>query len=177
MSRPARVRAISETDRAIWAQYARLVRPLPGRSIPDAPPPAPPVPPPFIQAPPAPRLAPSRAPLASLATGIQPPGVDNATWSRFRAGKLPAARTLDLHGKTVQAAYHILLKFLHGAHADHLRCVEVITGRGSGESGGAIRREFQLWLNLPTIRPLILGASHPHPQNPGSTRLLLRRPR
>jgi DNA-nicking Smr family endonuclease len=112
-----------------------------------------------------------------VSTGIQPAGVDNATWSRFRAGKLPAARTLDLHGKTVQSAYNALQRFLLAAHADHLRCVEVITGRGSGESGGAIRREFQLWLNLPSIRPLILGACHPHAQNPGSTRLLLRRPK
>ncbi len=36
--------------------------------------------------------------------------------------------------------------------------MEVVTGRGSGETGGAIRRELPLWLNQPEIRPLILGA-------------------
>jgi DNA-nicking Smr family endonuclease len=55
--------------------------------------------------------------------------------------------------------------------------VEVITGRGSGEQGGAIKREFPIWLNLPEIRPLILAASHPHAANSGSVRLLLRRMR
>jgi hypothetical protein len=42
-----------------------------------------------------------------------------------------------------------------------------------------------LWLNLPEIRPLVLAAAHPHTSsamhshaaNPGSVRLLLRRPR
>ena len=53
--------------------------------------------------------------------------------------------------------------------------MEVVTGRGSGETGGVIRREFPLWLNLPEIRPLILGAAHPHALNPGSVRLILRR--
>jgi len=34
-----------------------------------------------------------------------------------------------------------------------------------------------LWLNLPTLRPLVLAASHPHAGNPGSVRLLLRKPK
>ena len=55
--------------------------------------------------------------------------------------------------------------------------MEIVTGRGNGETGGAIRREFSLWLNLPEIRPLVLGAVHPHALNPGSVRLLLRRVR
>ena len=35
----------------------------------------------------------------------------------------------------------------------------------------------RLWSNLPTLRPLVLAATHPHPSNLGSVRLLLRRPR
>jgi DNA-nicking Smr family endonuclease len=58
-----------------------------------------------------------------------------------------------------------------------MRCVEIVTGRGSGEGGGRIRREFPIWLNLPEIRPMILAATHPHAANPGSVRLLLRRAR
>jgi DNA-nicking Smr family endonuclease len=53
--------------------------------------------------------------------------------------------------------------------------VEIITGRGAGEQGGVIRRELPMWLNLPRLRPLVLATTHPHPQNPGSTRILLRR--
>jgi DNA-nicking Smr family endonuclease len=64
-----------------------------------------------------------------------------------------------------------------------VRCVEIVTGRGRRdgtpwtEGTGVIRREFPLWLNRPDIRPLVLGAAHPHAANPGAVRLLLRRPR
>jgi DNA-nicking Smr family endonuclease len=112
-----------------------------------------------------------------LAVGDQPGGLDKATWQRLRGGKLTTERTLDLHGLTVQHAYQALVSFLRGAHAQRLRCVEIITGRGNGETGGAIRRELPYWLNRPDIRPLVLGAAHPHAQNPGSVRLLLRRVR
>ena len=112
----------------------------------------------------------------AVTVGTQPGGVDNATWQRLRTGKLRGTRVLDLHGQTAHRAYHALVAFLRTAHADRLRCVEVVTGRGNLE-GGVLRRELPLWLNLPEIRPLVLAASHPHAANPGSVRLLLRRPR
>ncbi|MDR3531415.1 MAG: Smr/MutS family protein [Rhodopila sp.] len=110
-----------------------------------------------------------------LSVGTQPGGIDTATWQRFQSGKLVAVRKLDLHGMTTQRAFQALMSFLRTAHAEQVRCVEVVTGRGSGETGGVIRREFPHWLNLPEIRPLILGAAHPHALNPGSVRLILRR--
>ncbi|MGH7043754.1 MAG: Smr/MutS family protein, partial [Acetobacteraceae bacterium] len=116
-------------------------------------------------------------PRATLAVGTAPAGLDAASWQRFRSGRLATARSLDLHGHTAQRAYHALCAFLHSAAADHVRCVEVITGRGTGETGGVLRREVPLWLNLPELRPLVLAAAHPHAANPGSVRLLLRRPR
>ncbi|HST75677.1 MAG TPA: Smr/MutS family protein [Acetobacteraceae bacterium] len=174
---PARRTHLTETDRAEWAHYARHVVPLPGRVRPEIPVEAP------ASAAPRSRLAVSSAPVSprrapeAVAIGAQPPGVDKATWQRFRTGKLVAARTLDLHGRTAQRAYHALEAFLRSAHGDRLRCVEVITGRGTGEEGGVLRRELPLWLNLAQLRPLVLAAAHPHPANPGSVRLLLRRVR
>ena len=109
---------------------------------------------------PPPRLP--RQMAAPLEVGGTPGGLDKATWQRLRTGRLATERTLDLHGMTVQHAYHALVSFLRGAHAQRLRCVEIITGRGSGENSGAIRREFPHWLNRPDIRPLVLGAAHPH---------------
>jgi DNA-nicking Smr family endonuclease len=111
----------------------------------------------------------------ALAVGAEPAGLDRSSWKRLREGRLRPERTLDLHGRTAQAAYHALHGFLRAAHADRVRCVEVITGRGSGEGGGTIRRELPHWLNLPQLRPLVLAAVHPHPANAGAVRLLLRR--
>jgi DNA-nicking Smr family endonuclease len=90
---------------------------------------------------------------------------------------LAPERRLDLHGLTAQRAHAVLVAFLRSAHADRLRCVEVITGRGSREETGVLRRELPLWLNLPDIRPLVLAAAHPHAANQGAVRLLLRRVR
>lgn len=170
-----RPRPLTDLDRAEWAAYAQRLTPLPGRILP--PPPEPTFLPVAILHPAhpvQPRPIPAR-PTQALGVGTQPGGLDTSSWNRFRSGKLAPTRTLDLHGRTAQRAFHALHAFLHAAHADHVRVVEVITGRGSGEAGGVIRREFPLWLNLPPLRPLILAASHPHAANPGSVRLLLRR--
>jgi DNA-nicking Smr family endonuclease len=168
-----RARALTETDRQEWAAFTRQILPLDGREVPQAPRT-------LVEATPQP-VAPAPAktirPPPSLSVGEHPGGLDNASWNRFRSGKLSPSRTLDLHGRTAQRAFHALQAFLHAAHADQVRCVEVITGRGSGEGGGVLRRELPLWLNLPQLRPLVLAASHPHAANSGSVRLLLRRVR
>lgn len=174
--RNQRHRALSEHDRATWALYVRHVSPLAGVAVPEASPEPVMTPLSASQVVP-PVTLPVVKRLAALQIGHAPPGVDKATWNRFRAGKLSATCTLDLHGRTAQRAFFALQDFLGSAHAEKLRCVEVITGRGSGETGGVIRREFPLWLNAPELRPLVLAAAHPHAANPGSVRLLLRRVR
>jgi len=172
---PPRRRGLSSLDQAEWANYARHIAPLRGSAPLVAPPEV--TAPPVVVRPDEPIRRPPRQPpaTAQVAVGGQPGGIDTGTWKRFSTGKLPTVRRLDLHGQTTQRAFHTLIAFIRTAHADHVRCVEVITGRGSGEHGGAIKREFPIWLNLPEIRPLILAASHPHAANPGSVRLLLKR--
>ncbi len=174
-----RRKRLTDKDIADWSLFARQIKALPGRSLPPLAPTfiVPPIQPTAhpaatLQALPLPAARPS-----TLQVGLHPGGLDNSSWNKFRSGKMGAVRTLDLHGRTAQRAYHALHSFLLAAHADHIRCVEVITGRGSGETGGVIKRELPLWLNLPTLRPLVLAATHPHPANPGSVRLLLRRPK
>jgi DNA-nicking Smr family endonuclease len=172
---PPRTRALTTADRDQWETYARTLSPLPGRPIYLPPASTPALAPPvaFPHAPPA-KIKP-KAHAKPLDINTQPGGIDTATWQRLRTGKLPVLRKLDLHGMTAQRAFLALVTFLKAAHTEQIRCVEVITGRGSGETGGVIRRELPFWLNLPEIRPLVLAAVHPHALNPGSVRLILRR--
>lgn len=173
-------RTISDPDLALWAAYASQVRALPGRA---ALPPVPAVPPKTAEPPAPPTPAPvsarptPRGPRANvaLAAGQAPAGLDRATWQRFAGGKMPTERRLDLHGRTVEAAYHALLGFLGRARAEGVRTVEIITGLGSGDRGGVIRHELPHWLNQPNLRPHILAASYPNARNHGAVRLLLRR--
>ncbi len=166
---------MTDFDREAWAIYARHVAALPGRALPALAP--------ALMAPPVQQQVQISSPakltpiIAQVSVGQQPAGLDKASWNRLRTGKLQPERTLDLHGRTAQHAYLALQSFLLRAHADRVRCVEVITGRGTGETGGVIRRELPLWLNLPQLRPLVLGVTHPHAANVGAVRLLLRRTR
>lgn len=170
----ARSRGLSEADRAAWAAYAGSVAPLSGKRRPAVPE-TPAAAPPSARVLGPPRL-PIRAPLPGLAVGEHPPGVDAATWRRLRSGRLASPRRLDLHGYTAQRAHAALAHFLRLAHAEHIRCVEIITGRG-GPEGGVLRRELPHWLNAPELRPLVLALAHPHRGNEGAVRVLLRRPR
>ncbi len=175
---PRRAKTLTAQDSRDWAIFAHTVAPLDGRAplpLPDIVPPPVAAPPP----PPPPRAATPRvpAPPATLGVGEAPAGLDGGSWNRLRAGKLAPVRTLDLHGQTAQRAYHALEGFLAAAHGDRVRCVEIITGRGSGDAGGVIRRELPFWLNQPKLRPLVLAAVHPHAANVGAVRLLLRRSR
>ena len=162
----ARRGTLTEKDRLDWEAFAGG---------------APPPPKPVARAPDVvkrPMSAPRRSDKpGTLAVGDQPGGLDKASWRRFRSGKLEVERTLDMHGRTAQRASAALHAFLHAAQADGVRCVEVVTGRGTGEGGGVLRRELPMWLNLPALRPLVLAASYPHPANQGAVRLLLRRQR
>ncbi len=123
---------------------------------------------------PARRAAP--APRALPPIGRAPAGLDRATWERFRSGQLAPARTLDLHGMTAAAAHAAVIRFVLGAQATGLRCIEIVTGLGSTAGAGTLRREFPHWLASPGLAHLILAATHPR-GNAGATRLLLRRTR
>jgi DNA-nicking Smr family endonuclease len=164
--------SLRPADQQLWAAYAQtLSRLLPGRTIlaqPEPPPAAPPAPP-AVPAPPSRSRRP--APLPDITPLAPPPGLDKSTWARFSAAKLRAAQTLDLHGLTATRAHHATASFIERAHLDGVRCVEIITGQGE-----ILVRELPMWLNAPSLRPLILAIAHP-PLNRGSFRVLLKRRR
>jgi DNA-nicking Smr family endonuclease len=167
----AKVKGLSKADLQLWAAYSQTLKLLPGKTR--------------LAVEPEPAAA-SKPPAAETQTvkiktrphakqveiGSPPPGLDKSSWRKFRTGESRAARVLDLHGMTAARAHHATLQFLLAAHAEQLRVVEIITGKGE-----VLIRELPHWLNAPQLRPLILALAHPHAANTGSVRILLRRTR
>lgn len=112
-----------------------------------------------------------------LAIGERSPGLDNTQWRRLSRGEMRVEARLDLHGYIVQDAFEALLHFMHRARGMRWRCVEIVTGLGSGARGGTIRRELPLWLQRSDVRPMILAVVHSHNSNRGAVRILLKRRR
>jgi DNA-nicking Smr family endonuclease len=158
----------------LWHDFAHRTGVVPRPGVTITPPPAPLAPlPPMATAPtpPAPRA--SRP--SEIAVGVAPGGLDSRRWKELRRGRIRPERTLDLHGRRAQEAHDAVRRFLADAMSDGLRCVAIVTGKGSSTEGGVLRRELPHWLNAPELRPLLLGAAHPHAANPGAVHLLLRR--
>lgn len=109
--------------------------------------------------------------------GKRYPGVDNYSWRTFSEGDMRVQGRLDLHGLVAQDAFRRLMDFMDVAHVRGFRCVEIITGLGTGVEGGILRRELPHWLARPEIRNRVLGLTYPHMANKGSVRVLLRRRR
>ncbi|NHO19395.1 DNA mismatch repair protein [Acetobacter oeni] len=107
--------------------------------------------------------------------GKPQPGLDTGSWKRLTRGQTQVERRLDLHGMTAQAAFLRLREFLVTAHREDVRCVEIVTGLGSGAEGGILRRELPFWLGRDDLRRLVLAVTHAHDANHGAVRVLLRR--
>ncbi|MFC7476179.1 Smr/MutS family protein [Dankookia sp. GCM10030260] len=181
-ARPRARRGLTEAERSLWQLYTSRahVAPLPGKAL--TPPPVPPADPPMAPVPaPAARPAATARPAlphrgVELQIGHAPPGLDNKRWKALRRGETRPERTLDLHGRRVQDAHGAVRRFLHEAQTDGIRCVAIVTGKGSaGQEIGVLRRELPHWLNAPELRHLLLGAAHYSAGNPGAVVLLLRR--
>lgn len=174
-----RRRSLTADEAALWQGFVTATGIVPLR--PEAiapPPPAPPAatvaPPPPVPAPPPPQRP---SPLPELAIGTAPGGVDRKRWDALRRGRLAPERTLDLHGRRAEEAHQAVTRFVAQAQAQGLRCVAIVTGKGTGETGGVLRRELPHWLNAPGLRPMILAVAHPHSANTGAVHVLLRRKR
>ncbi|MFN8984496.1 MAG: Smr/MutS family protein [Alphaproteobacteria bacterium] len=171
-----RARALNAADRALWQAYVARVDPLPGRALP---PPESGEATPVVTAPQVSLAVQSTAPQAwqppPIQVNVTPAGLDDKRWRALRRGKTKPERTLDLHGRRAQEAHDAVRGFLLDAFADGLRCVAVITGRGSSPEGGVLRRELPHWLNAPDLRRLLLAAAQPPAANTGAVHLLLRR--
>ena len=179
----SRRRQLSDEERTLWRDVARSVKPL--RKITEAveplSDPLPKSPPPKLRAkavrpPPHVAASPKSPPLAPL---------DRRLKQRVARGREPIEARLDLHGMTQAQAHTALLGFLRRAHADGVRTVLVVTGKGLGSRDhsqdherGVLRRQVPMWLALPEFRLLVVGfdAAHVGHGGEGALYVRLRRP-
>ncbi len=79
-----------------------------------------------------------------------------------------------------QAEAHAALRcFVLRAQEQGRRAVLIITGKGTAEGGGVLRRAVPLWLEEPALARRILATAQAQPQHggAGALYLLLRRTR
>jgi DNA-nicking Smr family endonuclease len=155
-------------DARLWALVTATVRPLPGRTRPQAPP--------NLSKPPSPAPAPipieaTRPPPPPTATALpkrapsrQPPPPETIEPNRLRLidrGREPLGGVLDLHGMDQDRARAALTGFLLRAAAQNERTVLVITGKGT-LGDGILRRRAPEWLAEPPLRAVVAGISEAH---------------
>lgn len=148
-------RPLRPEEVVVWAQVARTVRPAPGRVVPALPP--------------EPELVPSKAKLHAPQQAVplpvrrrmvagNPDPIEPGRKRRLARARDPIEARLDLHAMNQDRARAALHGFLQRAHADGLRAVLVITGKGV-EGEGILKRRAPDWLAEPVVRPLIAGVS------------------
>jgi DNA-nicking Smr family endonuclease len=101
-------------------------------------------------------------------------GLDKRTAQRFRRGEMPIEGRLDLHGMFEEEAHRATVSFIARAHADGLRLVLLITGKGT-----VLREAVPRWLDEGAARARVLATSWAQPRHGGGGALyvLLRRHR
>ena len=176
------MRRLTAHERSLWARVAASVKPLPGRTLPEAPPVAVPVPTPVATAPLKPGSPrPSPKPVAKPATAkaAHPMGATlDGSWDRrITRGRLTPDRVLDLHGHTVAEAHGLL--YAAATAGDGARVLLVITGKGRPDRPSRIRAELMHWLERPDMRSAVASvrAAHPRHGGGGAFYVILRRPK
>jgi DNA-nicking Smr family endonuclease len=144
------VKKLSDEDRVLWSLVARSARPLKGRKPPDeplVPVGADPVDP--AASPASAGAVPERRSATRLSHSLDVP-----TLEKLARGRLPIEGRVDLHGLTQTEAHRLLLAFLERAHANRIRYVLVITGKGTGGEG-VLKRLVPAWLSTPPFRAFV----------------------
>ena len=173
--------SLTPEDRALWEQVAATAVPLRPQ------PPAPPLPPVPAAEPiaPHPRFTASPAPTRRVTIQLAPdphaalerahPHMDRRRFDKLRRGRLDPERRIDLHGMTSERAHAALTGFILDAHADDLRLVLVITGKGRADDTGLgpqrhgiLRHSLPHWLAMPPLNVRILQVAPAHQRHGGS---------
>lgn len=108
-------------------------------------------------------------------------GLDGGTLRRLKDGKVDPEARLDLHGLTQVQAHARLVGFLHRAREHGLRCVLIITGKGTSSSRrdrhhpewmhdasrGVLRGLVPRWLGEGDLKKHVSGYTEAHVRHGG----------
>ncbi len=176
----SRRRSLRPEEEELWKAVARTAKPMHApifrRKITEAE-----VPLPAAKLPSAPRIAPFRMGErpATPQPQVAPPSglnMDAKAFGKMTRGKLVPEARIDLHGMTLDVAHPELIRFILNAHANGLRLVLVITGKGKPgvDTGpiprrtGILRQQVPHWLRQNPCAPAILQVTEAHLRHGGS---------
>jgi DNA-nicking Smr family endonuclease len=115
------------------------------------------------------------APDPHLALDRAHPNMDRRRFDKMLRGRLDPEARLDLHGMTSERAHSALRAFILAAHAEGMRLVLVITGKGREGDGdalapqrhGVLRHSLPHWLAQPPLRAKVLQLAPAHLKHGG----------
>jgi DNA-nicking Smr family endonuclease len=170
---------IGNEDRILWETVARTAKPIKGRSHAE-----------FAGLLPADdengAESIAEAPARSIAEGFQAKTpatrphsglrrLDETTHKKIAKGRVGLGARIDLHGMNQGEAHALLHAFLHRAHAQGLRHVLVITGKGASYgSDGILRQAVPHWFATPQFRPYVSAYEDAARQHGGHGALYVR---
>jgi DNA-nicking Smr family endonuclease len=190
----SRRRNLSDEEHALWAGYARSIKPLepaktarkrlagPGQEA-------------HQEADQETRTSPQDAVRQKPSPAAKSPPLapfDRRLKQRVARGRDAIDARIDLHGMTQRQAHAELLRFLRQAQAANAKVALVVTGKGGGKGGsmggsmgggkraselgesGVLRRQVPMWLALPEFRHFVVGFDEAHPSHGGQGAIYVR---
>ncbi len=105
---------------------------------------------------------------------------DRRLKQRVARGRDAIDARIDLHGMTQRQAHAALLRFLRQAQAANAKVALVVTGKGGGKGAselgerGVLRRQVPMWLTLPEFRHFVVGFDEAHVSHGGQGAIYVR---
>lgn len=173
---PAANALLKLEDRILWEKVARSTKPMQGRMFP-------------VFGTPDLEKAPGDTATKQSASPVEipkslvspkkpkphPDKLDEPTHRKLAKGRLQLGGRIDLHGLTQGEAHGLLHSFLYRAHANGLRHVLVITGKGSSlGSDGILRQAVPHWFATPSFRALVSAYEFAHQSHGGAGAIYVR---
>ena len=107
----------------------------------------------------------SPPPVSMKATEAQ---LNRRDMERLRKGQMEIEASLDLHGMRQEQAHHALKQFILTAITRQMRCVLVVTGKGSLSNPSVLRQNLPIWLQEKDMSPHVLKTTQAQPKDGGS---------